>query len=80
MFGSDSHGRMPSSRNGRSSDGEEDPSDRRRSLMHDLRAPTREGLMRRPSTSAGAGSTRFEPSHDKRDGSVSPKSSHQDNP
>ncbi|SAM82860.1 uncharacterized protein UBRO_03389 [Ustilago bromivora] len=79
-FGSSNdYSRMPSSRDGPSSDGEEDPSERRRSLIHEQRGSTREGLMRRPSTSAGAGSTRFAPSHDDRYGSSSPMGSCRDN-
>ncbi|KAJ1023440.1 hypothetical protein NDA16_003057 [Ustilago loliicola] len=79
-FGSSNgYGRMSSSRDGPSSDGDDDPSERRRSLIHDQRGSTREGLMRRPSTSAGAGSTRFAPSHDDRNGSSSPTGSRRDN-
>ncbi|SPO27536.1 uncharacterized protein UTRI_10653 [Ustilago trichophora] len=79
-FGSNGYGRMSSSRDGPSSDGEDDSSDRRRSLNDEQRASTREGLMRRPSTSAGAGSTRFAPSFSDRHGSSSPMGSRQDNP
>ncbi|SNX85631.1 uncharacterized protein MEPE_04340 [Melanopsichium pennsylvanicum] len=61
-FGSNRFGRISSSREGASSDGEDDHSDRRRSLIDEKTGSTMEGLMRRPSTSAGAGSTRFAPS------------------
>ncbi|TKY87803.1 hypothetical protein EX895_003384 [Sporisorium graminicola] len=74
-FGSNGYGRLPSSRDGASSDGEDEHSERRRSLRHEQSGSTREELMRRPSTSAGAGSTRFAPSFDERNGSTSPKSS-----
>lgn len=79
-FGSNNgYGRMSSSRDGPSSDGDDDPPERRRSLIHEQRGSTREGLMRRPSTSAGAGSTRFAPSHDDRNGSSSSTGTHRDN-
>ena len=77
-FGSNGYGRMSSSRDGPSSDGEDDASDRRRSLIDEKRGSTREGLMRRPSTSAGAGSTRFAPSFGERNGSSSPMESRRD--
>ncbi|SJX62409.1 uncharacterized protein SRS1_13256 [Sporisorium reilianum f. sp. reilianum] len=73
-FGSNGYGRLPSSRDGPSSDGEDEHSERRRSLRHEQRGSTRDELMRRPSTSAGAGSTRFAPSFDDRNGSTSPGS------
>lgn len=73
-FGGNGYSRMSSSREGASSDGEDDRSDRRRYLAHDQRGSTREGLMRRPSTSAGAGSTRFASSFGNRDLSASPTS------
>ncbi len=47
-------------------------SERRRSLIQGQRVPTREGVMRRPSTSAGAGSTRFAQSYNDYDGPASP--------
>ncbi|KAI3483049.1 hypothetical protein L1887_54070 [Cichorium endivia] len=77
-FGSNGFARMSSSREGASSDGEDELGDRRRSLVHDLRGPAREELMRRPSTSAGAGSTRFAPRYHERNGSNSPLSRRDD--
>ncbi|GAC93168.1 potential zinc finger protein [Pseudozyma hubeiensis SY62] len=71
-FGGNGYSRVSSSRGGASSDDEGEASDRRRSLAHDQRGSTREGLTRRPSTSAGAGSTRFAASFDNRNGSESP--------
>lgn len=73
-FGSNGYGCLPSSRDGPSSDGEDEHSERRRSFGHEQRGSTREGLMRRPSTSAGAGSARFAPSFANRNGSTSPRS------
>lgn len=78
-FGSNGYNRMSTSRDGPSSDGEDDSADRRRSFIHDSRGSTREGLMRRPSTSAGAGSTRFAPSFGDRNGSASPIGSRRGN-
>lgn len=72
-FGENGYGRVSSSREGVSSDGEDHDPDRRRSLAHDHRGSTREGLLRRPSTSAGAVSTRYAPSFGSRKGSTSPR-------